>query len=262
MKRKKDQFTLIELLVVVAIIAILASLLLPAMNKAREKARGTQCCNQMKTFGINTIQYTIDSNDWLPTGYNWMAAAYNDNNFYTKQLAPYYGVRKIFGRSDELGLHPTDCAKFLSCPSEHGDRIVNPEDRAQFDRKFIVSNYFYTLTSNDRSNTGSTWGGGIYKLESRQSKKITQVIDNSVIAEEAFVMNKISTTKPLGLGDGFWSSYYKRPEGVNSWNSPSERSYSPSFVHNNTGNFLFKDGHVRVARANGFFVNVDWQPTK
>ena len=63
---KRFGFTLIELLVVIAIIAILAGLLLPALNSARESARSTRCKSNLRQVGLSFAQYESDFNGWMP----------------------------------------------------------------------------------------------------------------------------------------------------------------------------------------------------
>ena len=81
LNKPKKIFTLIELLVVIAIIAILASMLLPALNKARDKAKGIKCVSNLKQTYVYIPMYADDFDGWIPANRNTPSPA--NSMFYT-----------------------------------------------------------------------------------------------------------------------------------------------------------------------------------
>jgi len=73
----RQAFTLIELLVVMVIIALLIGLLLPALSRAKEEARKTQCRSNMRQIGMATMMYANDNGGWSPEQGGWL---HNDVN--------------------------------------------------------------------------------------------------------------------------------------------------------------------------------------
>ncbi|HOG51193.1 MAG TPA: DUF1559 domain-containing protein [Lentisphaeria bacterium] len=122
MKQQKRfrQFTLIELLVVIAIIAILAAMLLPALSKARAKARQTQCMNNQRNLALCYIFYHDDYDDFYPHGIinNGTEASY----YHFLRMPEYLnattasGLSRIYERRGDNAVATT--TPLLQCPDQ------------------------------------------------------------------------------------------------------------------------------------------------
>lgn len=127
---RKNNFNLIELLIVISIIAILAGLLLPALNSAREKARQITCVSNMKQIGTAYIGY-LDSHDMQSPdsdgSHHYVSQAYYGDSAYRRSVSENPEAKKFY---KPVG--------FLYCPNAQTFPIPSTVPAMCFPRDWIA----------------------------------------------------------------------------------------------------------------------------
>jgi prepilin-type N-terminal cleavage/methylation domain-containing protein/prepilin-type processing-associated H-X9-DG protein len=129
LRRRFVGFTLVELLVVIGIIALLISILLPALSKARQQANAVACLAELRQIGNGYVSYVADNKGWLPFlqypdwgTYTRIASGATTNTGvrWFEALAPYMNIRKT--PPTEM-VDSTDLASFPRCPNWDRDAL-------------------------------------------------------------------------------------------------------------------------------------------
>ena len=244
-KTKKSGFTLIELLVVISIIAVLMSIMMPALSKVRAQATKTVCMTRMRSIGTAMVLYVTDNNDQLPTSASAGGAGSNleiDRPYFSK-IAAYLDEDSQKFRTDDMGLVGY---RLLRCPTQDKwssqPDFVFPNGRVVGWSGIYAYNRFFS--EYDKTNPDLrplTW------------RRITDILEPADFP----LLGESHVQDPLG-------SDYDAVSGVIMFgNNPFPTAYEfgwmggdsrtkrhsyrgPAPNHNGEGNFLMADGHVEA----------------
>ena len=120
--KAREGFTLIELLVVISIIALLVSILMPALAKAKKQARAVVCMSNLKQIGLCVALYCMD-NDYRRMVVRVSGSQYEHDVYWMGRIAP-YASDEDYGRQFRLG----EKVDLLLCPSAPYSKFVKTPD--------------------------------------------------------------------------------------------------------------------------------------